>query len=174
MRAGRCDLDESIVTQMSACAQAQAHIQYEHWGLSSGVPEQPVNIQHFIGVLVVGARNGQRADTQWNLKWLKPYTQMYGVLIQVREWVGSDAHMYCNFLTHILLHNMGVEKFHGFFLIVSLRFLYGRVLLVVRRSGRLFSSRSCLTKLVHVVLAIQPFLYHCRIIRFWKQKSYNL
>ena len=85
------------------------------WGLSSGVPEQPVNIQHFIGVLVVGARNGQRADTQWNLKWLKPYTQMYGVLIQVREWVGSDAHMYCNFLTHILLHNMGVEKFHGFF-----------------------------------------------------------
>ena len=26
LRAGRCDLDESIVTQMSACAQAQAHI----------------------------------------------------------------------------------------------------------------------------------------------------
>ena len=43
----------------------------------SGVPEQPVNIQHFIGVLVVGARNGQRANTRWILKWLKPYTQMY-------------------------------------------------------------------------------------------------
>ena len=28
----------------------------------SGVPEQPVNIQHFMDVLV-GARNGQRADT---------------------------------------------------------------------------------------------------------------
>ena len=31
-----------------------------------------------------GARNGQRADTQLILKWQKPYTQMYGVLIQVR------------------------------------------------------------------------------------------
>ena len=51
------------------------------------------------------------------------------------------------------------KNFMDFFLIVSLRFLYGRVFIVVRRSGsrRLFSSRSCLTKLVHVVLAISPF-----------------
>ena len=37
---------------------------------------------------------------------------MYGVLIQV----GSDASMYCDFLTHILLHNIGVETFHRFVL----------------------------------------------------------
>ena len=77
---------------------------------SSGIPEQPVSIQHFRGILV-GARKGQRAKTQWILKWLKPHTQMYGVLIQV----GSDAYMYGNFLTHILLHNIGVETFHCFF-----------------------------------------------------------
>ena len=63
--------------------------------------------QHFRGVLV-GARKGQRADTQLILKWLKSYTQMHGVLIQV----GSDPYMYCNFLTHILLHHIGVETFH--------------------------------------------------------------
>ena len=41
---------------------------------SSYVPEQPVNIQHFMGVLV-GSRKGQRGDTQWILKWLKLYAQ---------------------------------------------------------------------------------------------------
>ena len=71
---------------------------------SSGVPEQPVNIQYFMGVLV-GARNGQRI-----LKSLKSYTQMYGDLIQV----SSDAYMCCNFLTHILLHTK-YETFHRFF-----------------------------------------------------------
>ena len=83
--------------------QGQAHMR------SSGVPEQPVSIQHFKGILV-GAREGQGADTQRILKWLKPYTQIKGVLIQV----GSDTYMYCNFLTQILLHNIGVETFHLF------------------------------------------------------------
>ena len=96
--------------------QGQAHMR------SSGVPEQPVSIQHFKGILV-GARKGQGADTQRILKWLKPYTQIKGVLIQV----GSDTYMYCNFLTQILLHNIGVETFLFFVKIVyfSLRFLYG-------------------------------------------------
>ena len=63
-------------------------------------------------------------DTQRILKWLKPYTQIYGVLVQV----GSDAYMHCNFLTLILLHNIGVKTFHRFFFkIVNFRFLYGRV-----------------------------------------------
>ena len=65
--------------------------------------DQPVNIQHFMGVLA-GARKGQRAGTQRILQWLKLYTQ-----------IGSDAYMYCNFLTHILLHKIGVETFHRFF-----------------------------------------------------------
>ena len=127
-RAGLCDLDESIVTQRSACAKHR-HTYEKFWSPS---------LQHFKGVLV-GATKRQRADTQSNLKWLKPYTQMYGVLIQV----GSDAYMYCNFLTHILLHDIGVETFHCFFFKIvyfSLRFLYGRVFRVARRSGRLFSS----------------------------------
>ena len=57
-----------------------------------------------------------------NLEWLKPYTQMYGVLIQV----GSDAYMYCNFLTHSLLHNVGVKTFIVYFfkiVYLSLKFL---------------------------------------------------
>ena len=63
------------------------------------------------GWLAGKSQKGAKSRYSVNLGWLKPYTQMYGVLIQV----GSDAYMYCNFLTHILLHNIGVKTFIVFF-----------------------------------------------------------
>ena len=76
-----------------------------------------------------------------NSKSHQSHISNHGVVVQV----GSDAYnKKGNFLTHLLLHNMGVKIFHVFVFFkiayLSFRLLHVIVFLVVRRSRMLFGS----------------------------------
>ena len=95
---------------------------------SSGDPEQLVNIQHIKAVLD-GAREGQKADIQWTLKWLKPYIKCMMFLFKSLQVRTTNLNLLSHYFTP-MLHNTGVNTFHCFlFRIVylSFRFLFGIV-----------------------------------------------
>ena len=58
------------------------------------------------------SQKGAKGRYSVNLKMAKAIYRMHGVLVQV----DSDGYIkLCTFLTHLLLHNVGVEIFHRFF-----------------------------------------------------------
>ena len=133
---------------------------------SSGDPEQLVNIQHIKAVLD-GAREGQKADIQWTLKWLKPYIKCMMFLFKSLQVRTTNLNLLSHYFTP-MLHNTGVNTFHCFlFRIVylSFRFLFGIVFFSAWK--RKVICISCLTCSCRV--GWQPLFYYCRIFRVLKQ-----